>query len=195
MFAQHLQQDDQAFDDFDQASHHDVLERRYYEFLRSRHRKRVLEAAVKSRDTAMEDFREAAGACGRFVLLGMPGEAVTVAQNALAQDPSDLRARYLVGVSLHAAGRYDAAARALEAVRSGSGADTEIGRAARMLLAESYLDQGDRDTARACLVEIESVDAAYPGLKARRGSLAPPADDPHAPPPLFVRPEFPRPTE
>ena len=97
-------------------------------------------------------------------------------------------------MALHAAGRYDAAANVLETVRASTGADTAIGRAARMLLAESYLDSGDRAHARICLTEIEAVDAAYPGLKARRGALAPPADDPHAPPPLLVRPLFPRPS-
>ena len=71
----------------------------------------------------------------------------------------------------------------------------ENGTAARMLLAESYLDRGDRTDARACLTEIESVDADYPGLRARRAAMAPPADDPQAPPPLFVRPAFPRPSE
>ena len=64
-----------------------------------------------------------------------------------------------------------------------------------MLLAESYLDSGDRVQARHCLTEIEAVDSAYAGLKTRRAALAPPADDPHAPPQLYVRPEFPRPTE
>ncbi|MCZ6787152.1 MAG: tetratricopeptide repeat protein, partial [Planctomycetota bacterium] len=190
-----LKQDEAAFNDFDEASDHDLLERRYYEFLRSRHRKKVLVAARAAQERASVDFAAAAEACGRFIRLGMASDAVAVSQTALANDPANVAARYLVGVSLHAAGRYDAAVRALEAARSGAGSDTEIGRAARMLLAESYLDQGDRDKARACLVEIEAVNAAYPGLKTRRGSLAPPADDPHAPPPLFVRPEFPRPTE
>jgi len=155
----------------------------------------VLLAAREGQKLASSDFGAAVGACARYIKLGMHGDSVSVAQAALASDPNDLRARYLVGISLHAGGRLDAAARALEAVRSGSGADTEIGRASRMFLAEAYLDQGDRDKARACLVEIESVNAAYPGLESRRRSLAPPADDPHAPPPLFVRPEFPRPTE
>jgi len=82
----------------------------------------------------------------------------------------------------------------LEKVRATAGAELAVGRAARMLLAASYLDGGDRERARACLTEIESVDAAYPGLAARRAALAPPADDPHAPPALYVRPEFPRPT-
>ena len=98
-------------------------------------------------------------------------------------------------MTLHTAGRYDAAVQALEAVRESASAGLAVGRAARMLLAESYLDSGDRVKARACLTEIESVDSAYPGLKTRRAALAPPADDPHAPPPLFVRPEFPRPSE
>jgi len=190
-----LNQEDAAFDDFDAAAQQDLLERRYYEYLRSRHRKRVLLAAREGQKLASSDFGAAVGACARYIKLGMHGDSVSVAQAALASDPNDLRARYLVGISLHAGGRLDAAARALEAVRSGSGADTEIGRASRMFLAEAYLDQGDRDKARACLVEIESVNAAYPGLESRRRSLAPPADDPHAPPPLFVRPEFPRPTE
>jgi tetratricopeptide (TPR) repeat protein len=190
-----LHQDDDAFDDFDEASKHDLLERRYYEFLRARHRKRELDRAREAETKAAGDFAQAAEAVGRFVRLGQTQEAVEVAQAALAASPSDLGCRYLVGVALHAAGRYDAAAQVLEAVRASSGAGTEVGRAARMLLAESYLDQGDRPHARTCLTEIESVDAAYPGLEARRAALAPPADDPHAPPPLFVRPLFPRPTE
>jgi len=190
-----LQQDDDAFDDFDEASKHDLLERRYYEFLRARHRRRELDRAREAETKAAGDFGQAAEAVGRFVRLGQTQEAVEVAQAALAAAPSDLGCRYLVGVALHAAGRYDAAAQVLEAVRASSGAGTEVGRAARMLLAESYLDQGDRPHARTCLTEIESVDAAYPGLEARRAALAPPADDPHAPPPLFVRPLFPRPTE
>jgi len=189
-----LREDDQAFDDFDEASRHDLLERRYYEFLRARHRKRVLEAAHAAEAKAQENFPHAVEAVGRFVRLGMAQEAVTAAQAALAKAPGDVGARYLVGVALHAAGRYDAAAQVLESVRRTAGADTQVGRAARMMLAESYLDNGDRARARACLTEIESVDAAYPGLEARRAALAPPADDPNAPPPLFVRPEFPRPT-
>jgi len=190
-----LREDDRAFDDFDEASRLDLLERRYYEFLRSRHRRRVLAAAEEARARAPQDFGAAADVVGRFLRLGRTQEAVLVAQRALSSFPNEVAAQYLVGVALHAAGRYDAAARALEAVRARAGADTEMGRAARMLLAESYLDGGDRDSARACLTEIEAVDAAYPGLMARRSALAPPADDPHAPPPLFVRPEFPRPTE
>ena len=189
-----LREDDKAFDDFDEASHLDLLERRYYEFLRARHRKRVLDAAQVAQAKAGEDFSHAVEAVGRFVRLGRASEAVNTAQQALARNPHDVGARYLVGVALHAAGRYDAAAQVLEAVRSSAGADTAVGRAARMMLAESYLDNGDRSHARACLTEVESVDAAYPGLEARRAALAPPADDPHAPPPLFVRPEFPRPT-
>jgi len=190
-----LREDDSAFDDFDEASRHDLLERRYYEFLRARHRKRVLEAAEAARGKASKSFGHAAEAVGRFIRLGRTQDAVNVAQAALAAAPSEVGPRYLVGVALHAAGRYDAAAQVLEAVRASAGADTAVGRAARMLLAESYLDGGDRPRARACLTEIESVDAAYPGLDARRAALAPPADDPHAPPPLYVRPEFPRPTE
>ncbi|MHC4973448.1 MAG: tetratricopeptide repeat protein [Planctomycetota bacterium] len=190
-----LHEDDDAFDDFDEASKHDLLERRYYEFLRARHRKRELDRAREAETKAGDDFAQAAEAVSRFVRLGQTQEAVEVAQAALAAKPTDLGCRYLVGVALHAAGRYDAAAQVLEAVRASAGAGTEVGRAARMLLAESYLDQGDRPHARTCLTEIESVDAAYPGLEARRAALAPPADDPHAPPPLFVRPLFPRPTE
>ncbi len=188
-------EDDPAFDDFDEASRLDLLERRYYEFLRSRQRKRVLAAAEESRKRAGEDFAAAVDACARFMRLNKPQEAVGIAQRAMALHPDSMGARYLVGVALHAAGRYDAAARALETVRAGAGADLELGRAARMLLAESYLDKGDRDSARACLTEIEAVDADYPGLSAHRAALAPPADDPHAPPPLLVRPEFPRPSE
>ncbi|MGQ0615258.1 MAG: hypothetical protein ACT4PV_16115 [Planctomycetaceae bacterium] len=188
-------EDDSAFDDFDEASRLDLLERRYYEFLRSRQRKRVLAAAEESRKRAGEDFAAAVDACARFMRLNKPQDAVGIAQRAMALHPDSMGARYLVGVALHAAGRYDAAARALESVRSGAGADLELGRAARMLLAESYLDKGDRDSARACLTEIEAVDADYPGLSAHRAALAPPADDPHAPPPLLVRPEFPRPSE
>ncbi|MHC4490299.1 MAG: tetratricopeptide repeat protein, partial [Planctomycetota bacterium] len=190
-----LNEDDSAFDDFDEASKHDLLERRYYEFLRARHRKRELDRAREAETKAADDFAQAAEAVGRFVRLGQTQEAVEVAQAALSAKPKDLGCRYLVGVALHAAGRYDAAAQVLEAVRASAGAGAEVGRAARMLLAESYLDQGDRPHARTCLTEIESVDAAYPGLEARRAALAPPADDPHAPPPLFVRPLFPRPTE
>jgi tetratricopeptide (TPR) repeat protein len=190
-----LQDDDHAFDDFDEASRHDLLERRYYEFLRARHRKRVLDAARTAQSKAKDSFQHAVEAVGRFVRLGQPQDAVTVAQTALTAAPDEIGPRYLVGVALHAAGRYDAAAQVLEAVRETANAGTDIGRAARMLLAESYLDSGDRPRARACLTEIESVDAAYPGLNARRAALAPPADDPHAPPPLFIRPQFPRPTE
>jgi tetratricopeptide (TPR) repeat protein len=190
-----LHEDDLAFDDFDEASRHDLLERRYYEFLRARHRKRMLEAAERAKEQARTDFGQAAEAVGRFVRLGRAQDAVDVAQAALAEAPDEIGPRYLVGVALHAAGRFDAAAQVLEQVRRMAGADSAIGRAARMLLAESYLDEGNRQHARACLTEIESVDANYPGLKARRAALAPPADDPHAPPPLFVRPEFPRPTE
>lgn len=187
-------QDDAAFDDFDEASKHDLLERRYYEFLRGRHRKRLLDAAEAAKAKASEGFAHAAEACRRFIGLGRAAESVDIAQRALAAAPTDLGPRYLVGVCLHAAGRYDAAAQVLETVRASAGAGTDVGRAARMLLAESYLDQGDRARARHCLTEIEALDAAYPGLEARRAALAPPADDPHAPPPLFVRPEFPRPT-
>ena len=61
-----------------------------------------------------------------------------------------------------------------------------------MILAECHLDRGDREKARACLTEIEAVDAAYPGLATRRGALAPPANDPLAPRPLFMRPTFPK---
>jgi tetratricopeptide (TPR) repeat protein len=186
---------DKAFDDFDAASRLDRLERRYYEFLRVNHRKREAAKAEESALLAEEDFGAAADACGRFIRVGRLDEAVSVAQRALAVDHDNARARYLVGVALHAAERYGAAVQVLEAVRAKEGADSEIGRAARMLLAESYLDRGDRTDARACLTEIESVDADYPGLRARRAALAPPADDPQAPPPLFVRPEFPRPTE
>ncbi len=189
-----LREDDKAFDDFDEASRHDLLERRYYEFLRSRHRKRVLEAARAAAAKAKKEFPHAVEAVGRYLTLGQAQEAVDVAQAALAEAPNDLGARYLVGVALHAAGRYDAAAQVLEKVRAAAGPETAVGRAARMLLAASHLDSGDRARARACLTEIEAVDAAYPGLAARRAALAPPADDPHAPPPLFVRPEFPRPT-
>ncbi len=190
-----LRHDDQAFDDFDEASKHDVLERRYYEFLRARHRKREFEKAKEDADKSATEFTAAAAAVGRFVRLGRTTEAVECAQAALAAAPDQVGPRYLVGVALHAAHSYDAAAQMLEAVRETAGADTEVGRAARMLLAESYLDNGDRTRARSCLIEIESVDANYPGLQARRGGLAPPADDPHAPPPLYVRPDFPRPTE
>jgi len=190
-----LRHDDAAFDDFDEASRHDVLERRYYEFLRARHRRREFEKAKDAATSAASDFAAAAAAVGRFVRLGQTREAVECAQAALAAAPGQVGPRYLVGVALHAAGSYDAAAQMLEAVRETAGADTEVGRAARMLLAESYLDNGDRTRARSCLIEIESVDANYPGLQARRGGLAPPADDPHAPPPLYVRPDFPRPTE
>ncbi|MHC4339554.1 MAG: tetratricopeptide repeat protein [Planctomycetota bacterium] len=190
-----LRKDNDAFNDFDKASEYDLLERRYYEFLRSRHRQKVLEAAEEAKARAGEDFASAAEACGRYIKLGHPEEAVKVAQEALATAPTDLGPRYLVGVALHAAGRYDAAAQVLEMVRDGAGPDTDLGRAARVLLAESYLDNGDRVRARACLTEIEAVNSAYPGLKARRAALAPPADDPLAPPPLFVRPRFPRPTE
>jgi len=189
-----LREDDKAFDDFDEASRHDLLERRYYEFLRSRHRKRVLEAARAAASKATKEFPHAVEAVGRYLTLGQAQEAVDVAQAALAEMPNDLGARYLVGVALHAAGRYDAAAQVLEKVRGAAGPETAVGRAARMLLAASHLDSGDRARARACLTEIEAVDAAYPGLAARRAALAPPADDPHAPPPLFLRPEFPRPT-
>jgi len=190
-----LREDDKAFDDFDEASGFDLLERRYYEFLRARHRQRVLEAAETAQAKAHKSFAHAAEACGRFIRLGRPEDAVNVAQQALTVAPQDVGPRYLVGVALHAARRYDAAAQVLEAVRSSAPADSDVGRACRMLLAESYLDNGDRVRARNCLTEIEAVDAAYPGLNARRAALAPPADDPHAPPPLFVRPEFPRPTE
>jgi len=190
-----LGKDNEAFDDFDEASRHDLLERRYYEFLRSRHRRRILEAAEQAKARSGESFTAAAEACGRYLRLGRNDDAVEVAQKALAANPNDVAARYLVGVALHAANRFDAAARALEMVRAAATADSEIGRAARMLLAGSYLDKGDRDSARACLTEIEAVDSSYPGLRARRAALAPPADDPHAPLPLFVRPEFPRPTE
>jgi tetratricopeptide (TPR) repeat protein len=189
-----LREDDKAFDDFDEASRHDLLERRYYEFLRSRHRKRVLETARAAATKATKEFPHAVEAVGRYLTLGQAQEAVDVAQAALSESPNDLGARYLVGVALHAAGRYDAAAQVLEKVRGAAGPETAVGRAARMLLAASHLDSGDRARARACLTEIEAVDAAYPGLAARRAALAPPADDPHAPPPLFVRPEFPRPT-
>ena len=187
--------EDDAFDDFDEASKHDLLERRYYEFLRARHRKRELAKAEAASADVHGDFARACDAVGRFVRLGRAQEAVEVAQAARAADPKALGPRYLVGVALHAAGRFDAAAQVLERVRETAGADTEVGRAARMLLAESYLDNGDRQHARACLTEVEAVDASYPGLKARRAALAPPADDPLAPPPLFIRPEFPRPTE
>ncbi|MHC4952330.1 MAG: tetratricopeptide repeat protein [Planctomycetota bacterium] len=192
-----LRADDQAYDDFDEASHLDRLERRYYEFLRVSHRKRVASLAEAAREKAKAEggFEHAVEACGRFIRLDAMDDAVSVAQLALAASPGDLGARYLVGVALHAAARYDAAVQVLEAVRQQLGADSEIGRAARMLLAESYLDRGDRTDARACLTEIESVDADYPGLRARRAAMAPPADDPQAPPPLFVRPAFPRPTE
>jgi len=190
-----LREDDRAFDDFDAASHLDRLERRYYEFLRVNHRKREAQKAEAAAQHATEDFAAAVDACGRFIRVGRVNDAVTVAQHALAASPGDVRARYLVGVALHAAERYDAAVQVLEAVRKEAGADSEVGRAARMLLAESYLDRGDRTDARACLTEIESVDADYPGLRARRAALAPPADDPQAPPPLVVRPDFPRPTE
>ncbi len=189
-----LREDDKAFDDFDEASRHDLLERRYYEFLRSRHRKRVLETAHTAASKATKEFPHAVEAVSRYLSLGQAQEAVDVAQAALAEMPNDLGARYLVGVALHAAGRYDAAAQVLEKVRAASGPETAVGRAARMLLAASHLDSGDRARARACLTEIEAVDAAYPGLAARRAALAPPADDPHAPPPLYLRPEFPRPT-
>jgi tetratricopeptide (TPR) repeat protein len=189
-----LRDDDKAFDDFDEASRHDLLERRYYEFLRARHRKRVLEAARAASAKAAKEFSQAVDAVGRYLTLGQAQEAVDVAQAALAGTPNDLGARYLVGVALHAAGRYDAAAQVLEKVRAAAGPETAVGRAARMLLAASHLDSGDRARARACLTEIEAVDAAYPGLAARRAALAPPADDPHAPPPLYLRPEFPRPT-
>ncbi|MEM8883585.1 MAG: tetratricopeptide repeat protein [Planctomycetota bacterium] len=190
-----LREDDQAFDDFDAASRLDRLERRYYEFLRVNHRKREASRAEEAAQHAEEDFGQAVEACGKFMRVGRMNDAVTVAQKVLAADTSNVRAKYLVGVALHAAERYDAAVQVLEAVRQEAGADTEVGRAARMLLAESYLDRGDRTDARACLTEIESVDADYPGLRARRAALAPPADDPQAPPPLLVRPEFPRPTE
>ncbi|MDH3592810.1 MAG: tetratricopeptide repeat protein, partial [Planctomycetota bacterium] len=154
-----------------------------------------LEKAEAASQDVGDDFARACEAVSRFVRLGRAQEAVTVAQSALSAAPDSLGPRYLVGVALHAAGRYDAAAQVLERVRKTAGADTAVGRAARMLLAESFLDNGDRHLARACLTEIESVDAAYPGLKARRAALAPPADDPLAPPPLFVSPDFPRPTE
>ncbi|MHC4941031.1 MAG: tetratricopeptide repeat protein [Planctomycetota bacterium] len=190
-----IREDDKAFDDFDAASHLDRLERRYYEFLRVNHRKREAHRAEEAARSATEDFKAAVEACGKFIRVGRLDEAVTVAQGALAAKPSSASAKYLVGVALHAAERYDAAVQVLEAVRQEAAADSEIGRAARMLLAESYLDRGDRTDARACLTEIESVDADYPGLRARRAALAPPADDPQAPPPLIVRPEFPRPTE
>ena len=54
---------------------------------------------------------------------------------------------------------------------------------------------GDQTDARARLTEIESVDADYPGLRTRRAAMAPPVDDPEAPPPLHVRPVVPRPSE
>ncbi|MHC4452724.1 MAG: tetratricopeptide repeat protein, partial [Planctomycetota bacterium] len=190
-----LREDDKAFDDFDAASHLDRLERRYYEFLRVNHRKREASRAEEAAKSAAGDFKMAVEACGKFIRVGRLDDAVTVAQGALAVEPTNASAKYLVGVALHAASRYDAAVQVLEAVRQEAAADAEIGRAARMLLAESYLDRGDRTDARACLTEIESVDADYPGLRARRAALAPPADDPQAPPPLIVRPEFPRPTE
>jgi len=192
-----LRADDQAYTDFEEASHLDRLERRYYEFLRVTHRKRVARAAEKSREKVRDggDFAAAVDACGRFIRLGKVDDAVSVAQAALAADTDAIAAKYLVGVALHAAERYGAAVQVLEAVRGEAGADSEVGRAARMLLAESYLDRGDRTDARACLTEIESVDAEYPGLRARRAALAPPADDPQAPPPLLVRPVFPRPSE
>jgi tetratricopeptide (TPR) repeat protein len=189
-----LRDEDKAFDDFDEASRHDLLERRYYEYLRARQRRRVLETAREAAAEATKDFQRAIDAVTRYLSLGQAQEAVDVAQAALAGSPNDLGARYLVGVALHAAGRYDAAAQVLEKVRSSAGPETAVGRAARMLLAASHLDSGDRARARACLTEIEAVDAAYPGLAARRAALAPPPDDPHAPPPLFTRPEFPRPT-
>ena len=190
-----LREDDKAFDDFDEASRHDLLERRYYEFLRARHRQRVQEAAEAAASKASKSFAHAAEAVGRYIKLGKFDDAVNCAQQALARATDEVGPLYLVGVALHAAGRYDAAAQMLERVRSSAGADLAVGRAARMLLAESHADSGDRGAARACLTEVEAVDSLYPGLKTRRAALAPPADDPHAPPPLFVRPEFPRPTE
>jgi len=190
-----LRTDDKAFDDFDEASRHDLLERRYYEFLRARHRQRVNEAAEAAASKATKSFAHAAEAVGRYIKLGKFDNAVNCAQQALARATDEVGPLYLVGVALHAAGRYDAAAQMLERVRSSAGADLAIGRAARMLLAESHADSGDRGAARACLTEVEAVDSLYPGLKTRRAALAPPADDPHAPPPLFVRPEFPRPSE
>ena len=188
---------DQAYDDFDEASHLDRLERRYYEFLRVSYRKRVTSAAneAAAKAEAGEGFAHAVDACGKYIRLGEMDHAVSVAQAAQAAHPEDHAAKYLVGVALHAASRYDAALQVLEVVRQSVGADSEVGRAARMLLAESYLDRGDRTDARACLTEIESVDADYPGLRARRAAMAPPADDPQAPPPLLVRPMFPRPSE
>jgi len=190
-----LREDDKAFDDFDAASRLDRLERRYYEFLRVNHRKREAQRAEEAAERAVSDFEAAVEACSKFIRVGRANDAVTVAQKALAAAPADVRARYLVGVALHAAERYDAAVQVLEAVRAQAGADSQVGRATRMLLAESYLDRGDRTDARACLTEIESVDADYPGLRARRAAPAPPSDDPQAPPPLIIRPDFPRPTE
>jgi tetratricopeptide (TPR) repeat protein len=190
-----LKEDDKAFDDFDEASQHDLLERRYYEFLRSRHRQHVLKAAKAAQAEAGTSFAKAADAVGRFIQLGQHDDAIHTAQQALAAATDEIGPRYLVGVALHAAGRYDGAVQVLETVRHAAGPYLAIGRAARILLAESYLDSGDRVQARACLTEIEAVDSLYPGLKTRRAALAPPADDPHAPPPLLVRPEFPRPTE
>ena len=188
---------DQAYDDFDEASRLDRLERRYYEFLRVSYRKRMTRAAQEAATLAEQDdgFSHAVDACGKYIRLGEMDHAVSVAQRAQAANPDNHAAKYLVGVALHAAGRYDAALQVLEVVRQQLGADSKIGRAARMLLAESYLDRGDRTDARACLTEIESVDADYPGLRARRAAMAPPADDPQAPPPLLVRPMFPRPSE
>ncbi|MFB3066541.1 MAG: hypothetical protein ACE10D_08505 [Planctomycetota bacterium] len=187
-----LGEEDDAFRDFDDASHKSKLERRYYEFLRSMHRRRELSAAEEAREKGGSDFKAAAEACQRLITVDRADEAVKVAQRSLAAAPEHIVPRYLVGVALHAASRLDAAARALEAVRHEVGADTELGRAARMILAECHLDRGDREKARACLTEIEAVDAAYPGLATRRGALAPPANDPLAPRPLFVRPIFPK---
>ncbi|MFQ5843630.1 MAG: hypothetical protein ACE5JG_01445, partial [Planctomycetota bacterium] len=178
-----LNQDDEAFVDIDEAARHGTLERRYYEFLRSGHRRRELDAAQRAGEKAGSDFGAAADACRRLIRVGRAEEAVEVAQRCLAAAPEHVVPRYLVGVALHAANRLDAAARALEMVRHQIGPDTEIGRAARMILAECHLDRGDREQARDCLTEIESVDAAYPGLAARRGALAPPRQRPPRPPP------------
>jgi tetratricopeptide (TPR) repeat protein len=143
-----LEQHDEAFHDIDEAARHGTLERRYYEFLRSGHRRRELDAAQQARELAGSDFAAAADACQRLLRVDRPDDAVEVAQRCLAAAPEDVVPRYLVGVALHAADRLDAAARALETVRHQTGPDTEIGRAARMILAECHLDRGDRAPSR-----------------------------------------------
>ena len=100
-----LRADDQAYTDFEEASLLDRLERRYYEFLRVTHRKRVARAAETAREKVREngEFGAAVEACGRFIRIGKVDDAVSVAQAALAADKDAVAAKYLVGVALHAA--------------------------------------------------------------------------------------------